>query len=52
MSLTDAITVFFAYPLQIIFSFGAVYLAFEGKYDRAAFWMSFSIMLLLLARLQ
>lgn len=51
MSAIDAVMVVLAYPMQIIFFAWAIYLALKSEYAQATFCMSFSIMMLLLVRL-
>lgn len=51
MSTINAVSIFLAYPLQLIFLARAIYLAFKSRYSEAAFCMSFSVMFLLFVRL-
>jgi len=51
MSTTQAISVFLAYPLYLIFLVSAIYMAFKDRYSEGSFFMLFAVMLFLIVRL-
>lgn len=51
MSTISAISVVLAYPALLIFLARAIYLASKGRYEEATFFMSFSIIFLLIVKL-